>query len=104
MAYQLALAAMADPSRQEICQRLKAGPLAVGDIARGMTVSRPAVSQHLKILKAAGLVDDRPDGTRRLYYLEPAGLAPLVQWLNGFWDDALIEFKNEVERMGKEKT
>lgn len=98
MVYELALTALADPSRREICLRLKAGPLAVGEIARGMTVSRPAVSQHLKILKEAGLVDDRAEGARRVYYLEPAGLAPLLRWLNGFWDDALAGFKHEAER------
>jgi DNA-binding transcriptional ArsR family regulator len=70
----------------------------VAEIARGMPVSRPAVSQHLKVLKEAGLVADRPEGTRRVYYIDPDGLGALRQWLDQFWDQALAAFQAEVER------
>lgn len=70
----------------------------VVDIARGLPVSRPAVSQHLKVLKEAGLVADRPEGTRRVYFIDPAGLGALRQWLDQFWDQALAAFQEEVER------
>lgn len=79
-------------------ESLRAGPRAVGEIAQGMTVSRPAVSQHLKVLKEAGLVTDRPEGTRRVYFLDPKGLASLRAWLDQFWDEALVAFKNEAEK------
>src|ERR1700756_287187 len=98
MAYDNALAALADPTRRRVFERLKNGPHAVGEIAQGMTVSRPAVSQHLKVLKEAGLVTDRPEGTRRVYYLDPDGLAPLRAWLDQFWDQALVAFKAEAEK------
>ena len=80
-------------------ERLKSGPQAVGAIARGMPVSRPAVSQHLKVLKEAGLVADRPEGTRRVYYIDPDGLGALRAWLDQFWDQALAAFKAEAETM-----
>jgi DNA-binding transcriptional ArsR family regulator len=70
----------------------------VAEIARGMPVSRPAVSQHLKVLKEAGLVADRPEGTRRVYYIDPDGLGALRHWLDQFWDQALAAFQAEVER------
>ena len=70
----------------------------MGAIARGMPVSRPAVSQHLKALKDAGLVADRPDGTRRVYYIDPHGLGGVRQWLDQFWNDALDALQAEVER------
>ncbi len=98
MTYGTALAALADPSRREVFTRLGRGPMAVADIARGMPVSRPAVSQHLKVLKEAGLVSDRPEGTRRIYYIDPHGLAALRQWLDQLWDGALISFAAEIER------
>ena len=69
----------------------------MGAIARGMPVSRPAVSQHLKALKDAGLVADRPDGTRRVYYIDPHGLGGVRQWLDQFWNDALDALQAEVE-------
>src|SRR3982075_666709 len=97
MAYDMALAALADPTRRRVFERLKSGPRSVGAIARGMTVSRPAVSQHLKVLKEAGLVTDRPDGTRRVYHIDPHGLGVLRAWLDQFWDEALAAFKAEVE-------
>ena len=92
------MSALADPTRRHVMESLRAGPRAVGEIAHGMTVSRPAVSQHLKVLKEAGLVTDRPEGTRRVYYLDPKGLASLRAWLDQFWDQALVAFKNEAEK------
>ena len=97
MAYGDALTALADPTRRRVFERLKSGPKAVGAIARGMPVSRPAVSQHLKALKDAGLVADRPDGTRRVYYIDPHGLGGVRQWLDQFWNDALDALQAEVE-------
>src|SRR5215472_16876182 len=98
-----AFAALADPSRRQVFERLRAGPLPVGDIARGMPVSRPAVSQHLKVLKEAGLVTDRADGTRRIYAIDPQGLAALRSWLDQFWDDVLGAFAAEAERKPRSK-
>jgi DNA-binding transcriptional ArsR family regulator len=103
MAYGNALSALADPTRRRVFERLKDGPHAVTDIARGLPVSRPAVSQHLKVLKEAGLVADRPEGTRRVYYIDPHGLAALRKWLDQFWDDALAAFQAEVERSARER-
>src|SRR5258708_19983794 len=94
----LAFAALADPTRREVFERLARGPQAVGDLARGLPVSRPAVSQHLKVLKEAGLVTDRPDGARRVYQIDPKGLGQIRAWLDQFWDVALAAFKAEVER------
>ena len=96
MTYATALQCLSDPTRREIFERLRFGPQSVGVVARGLPVSRPAVSQHLKALKAAGLVSDRPEGTRRVYYIDPHGLGELRRWLDGFWSDALESFKNEV--------
>jgi DNA-binding transcriptional ArsR family regulator len=101
MAYGNALSALADPTRRLVFERLKSGPQAVGAIARGLPVSRPAVSQHLKILKEAGLVTDRPEGTRRLYFIDPHGLGALRGWLDQFWDQALTAFQSEAERIAK---
>src|ERR1700674_3312068 len=98
MTYGTALAALADPTRRLVFERLKSGPQRVGAIARGLPVSRPAVSQHLKVLKEAGLVSDRPEGTRRVYYIDPQGLGALRKWLDQFWDEALAAFQAEVER------
>jgi len=103
MAYGKALAALADPTRRRVFERLKAGPRPVGAIARGLPVSRPAVSQHLKALKEAGLVADRPEGTRRVYFIDPHGLGALRKWLDRFWDDALAAFQAEVEKASNRK-
>jgi DNA-binding transcriptional ArsR family regulator len=92
-----AFAALADPTRRAIFERLGDGPRSVGALARGLPISRPAVSQHLKQLKEAGLVTDQADGTRRIYRIDPAGLGALRQWLDRFWDDALAAFKNAAE-------
>jgi DNA-binding transcriptional ArsR family regulator len=97
MTYGAILAALADPTRRTVFERLGSGPKPVADIARGLTVSRPAVSQHLKVLKAAGLVNDRPEGTSRIYYIDPAGLGALRAWLDRFRDDALENFRLAVE-------
>jgi DNA-binding transcriptional ArsR family regulator len=103
MTYGNALSALADPTRRLVFERLKSGPQAVGAIARGLPVSRPAVSQHLKVLKEAGLVTDRPEGTRRLYFIDPHGLGALRGWLDQFWDQALAAFQSEVERAAKDE-
>jgi DNA-binding transcriptional ArsR family regulator len=104
MAYGNALAALADPTRRQVFERLRSGPHAVAEIARGMPVSRPAVSQHLKVLKEAGLVADRPEGTRRVYYIDPNGLGALRQWLDQFWDQALAAFQAEAEGAAEGRT
>jgi DNA-binding transcriptional ArsR family regulator len=97
MAYESALSALADPTRRRVFERLKSGPRPVGAIARGLPVSRPAVSQHLKVLKEAGLVADRRQGTRRVYCIDPNGLGALRAWLDQFWDQALAAFRAEAE-------
>src|SRR5579863_9641758 len=99
MAYaNAALAALGDPTRREIFERLANGPRSVGDLARDLPVSRPAVSQHLRQLKEAGLVTDRAEGTRRVYQIDPQGLGALRQWLDRFWDAALAAFKDEADK------
>jgi DNA-binding transcriptional ArsR family regulator len=90
--------ALADPTRRRIFERLELGPRSVGELAEGLPVTRPAVSQHLKVLKEAGLVADEAQGTRRLYRIDPAGLGSLRAWVERFWDDALAAFKAESER------
>ena len=97
MTYDKALQCLSDPTRRRVFERLRAGPRSVGVLAKGMPVSRPAVSQHLKALKDAGLVIDRSEGARRVYYIDPDGLGALRRWLDQFWDDALEAFKTEVE-------
>ncbi|HEU0158243.1 MAG TPA: metalloregulator ArsR/SmtB family transcription factor [Hyphomicrobiaceae bacterium] len=98
MTYESALSALADPTRRQVFERLRAGPLAVKAIAAGLPVSRPAVSQHLKALKQAGLVAERSEGVRRIYSVRRDGLAELRDWLDGFWGDALEAFKQEAEK------
>lgn len=96
--------ALGDPTRRAIFERIARSPVAVGELAADMPVSRPAVSQHLRVLKDAGLVTDRAEGTRRVYAVNPAGLAKLRSDLDRFWDHALAAFKAAVERpSGKEK-
>jgi DNA-binding transcriptional ArsR family regulator len=98
------LDALGDPTRRTVFKRLRGGARSVGEIAEGMDVSRPAVSQHLKILKAARLVTDRAEGTRRLYAVDSRGIDALRKWLEGFWDEALAAFKDAAEReAAKEK-
>ena len=103
MAYREALAALADPTRRRVFERLRSGPKPVGAIARGLPVSRPAVSQHLKVLKEAGLVREEAQGTRRIYEIDPKGLGALRAWLDQFWDVALEAFRGEAERNAEGK-
>jgi DNA-binding transcriptional ArsR family regulator len=98
MAYQAAFLALADPTRQRVFEQLRRGPKSVGTIAAHMPVSRPAVSQHLGVLKKAGLVVDRAEGTRRVYYIDPKGLGAIRKWLDQFWDEALSAFQSELEK------
>src|SRR5579859_3146260 len=99
MAYQSnrAFAALADDTRRAIFERLAKRPLAVGKIAAGLDISRPAVSQHLKVLKQAGLVSDERRGARRLYQIDPRGIAAMRAYLDRFWDRALSAFKEAAE-------
>jgi DNA-binding transcriptional ArsR family regulator len=94
----LAFAALAEPMRQTIVERLAERPMAVGELAAGLPVTRPAVSQHLKILKDARLVRDEARGTRRIYSIDPAGLGAIRAWLDRFWDRALTAYAEAVER------
>lgn len=103
MTYGTALAALGDSTRRKVFERLKRGGLAVGQIAQGLPVSRPAVSQHLKVLKDAGLVREQRSGTRRVYEIDPQGLGPLRLWLEEFWCEALEAFRAEVEQVGKRR-
>jgi DNA-binding transcriptional ArsR family regulator len=98
MAYQTAMDALGDPTRRAIFEQLRQGPRAVGEIAGDLPVSRPAVSQHLRVLKEAGLVTERREGTRRLYRLDPDGLGELRNYFDRFWDAALADFKAAAER------
>ncbi|SRR6266508_3362129 len=97
MAYAEALQALADPTRRSVLEQLRGGPQAVGEIAARLPVSRPAVSQHLRVLKEAGLVTERQNGTRRLYRVDPDGLADVREYLDGFWEEALASFKAAAE-------
>jgi DNA-binding transcriptional ArsR family regulator len=103
MAYQAAFLALGDPTRRQVFEQLRHGPKPVGMIAAQMPVSRPAVSQHLGVLKKAGLVADRAEGTRRVYYIDPQGLASIRMWLDQFWEDALRAFKAELEKEGSNR-
>ena len=95
--------ALGDPTRRRIFKRLRSGRRSVGEIADGLDVTRPAVSQHLKVLKAAGLVVVRAEGTRRLYAVDTRGIQAVRDWLEGFWSEALDAFKDAAERAA-EKT
>ena len=98
MAYEEALQALGDPTRSSVLEELRDGPQAVGAIAARLPVSRPAVSQHLRVLKEAGLVTERQHGTRRLYRVDPDGLAEVREYLEGFWEEALANFKAVAEQ------
>ncbi len=95
-------AALADGTRRAIFKRLAGGPLAVGELAHGLPVSRPAVSQHLKVLKCAGLVADRAVGTRRVYQVNPQGVEALRAELDVFWDKALDAYKLIADEEGNQ--
>ena len=96
-----AMDALGDATRREIMERLRGGPRPVGEIAAGLPISRPAVSQHLRVLKEAGLVTERKEGTRRLYRIEPDGLRDLRAYLDSFWEQALAGYKAAAEREGR---
>jgi DNA-binding transcriptional ArsR family regulator len=102
--YEAQLDALGDPTRRAILARLIDGPRAVGDLAADFPVSRPAISQHLRILKKANLVVDRASGNRRLYQLNPAGFETLREYLEQFWGQALSAFRREVEKREKPDT
>src|SRR5882762_4302204 len=95
--------ALADPTRREIFERLAKGPQSVGALALDMPISRPAVSQHLRVLKEAGLVSDRAEGTRRVYQVDPAGLGVMRQWLDRFWERSLDAFQAEADQDEKDQ-
>ena len=103
MTYAQALQALADPTRRSVLEGLRNGPRAVGEIAAGLPVSRPAVSQHLRVLKEAGLVTEQQRGTRRLYRVDPDGLAEVREYLEGFWQEALANFKVAAEQEERRK-
>jgi DNA-binding transcriptional ArsR family regulator len=97
-----AFTALGDPTRRAIFERLAERPSAVGELARALPVSRPAVSQHLKVLKEAGLLTDRAVGTRRIYRVDPEGIAMLRDYLDAFWNRALVAFKTAAEQPNRE--
>jgi DNA-binding transcriptional ArsR family regulator len=99
--YEQAMQALGDPTRRAIFERLRRGPRSVGELAEGLPVSRPAVSQHLRVLEQAGLVDARREGTRRIYALVPDGVATLRAYFDEFWNEALAGFKAAAEKRGE---
>jgi len=99
-----ALAALGDPTRRAIFERLAARPSAVGELAQDLPVSRPAVSQHLRVLKQAGLVREMPMGTRRIYRLDPRGIAAVRDWLDAHWAAALDAFKDFADEQVEQET
>jgi DNA-binding transcriptional ArsR family regulator len=96
-AYGSALQALGDPTRLAVFEQIARRPRAVGELAQELPVTRPAVSQHLKVLKEAGLVIDRAEGARRIYHVNPSGVEAIRRWLDGFWDEALAAFKQAAE-------
>jgi DNA-binding transcriptional ArsR family regulator len=98
VAYVNPLDALGDPTRRSIFERLRRGAQSVTELANELPVSRPAVSQHLRVLKDAGLVRERRDGTRRLYRIDPDGLGEVRDYFDNFWSDVLAAFKQAVER------
>jgi DNA-binding transcriptional ArsR family regulator len=103
MAYASAMDALGDPTRRRIFELLQGGPRAVGELAGELPVSRPAVSQHLRVLKDAGLVTERRDGTRRIYRVDPSGLREVRDYFDRFWEIALASFESAVARNGEER-
>jgi DNA-binding transcriptional ArsR family regulator len=97
MTYAMAMDALGDGTRRQILERLRRGPMAVGELAAGLPVSRPAVSQHLRVLKRAGLVTERRNGTRRLYRVDTDGLAEVRDYFERFWTDVLAAFEAAAE-------
>ena len=98
MAYAEVLTALADPTRRHIFEALRAGPMTVRELAEGEPVSRPAVSQHLKVLEGARLVAVKPEGNRRLYSIKRDGLEELRDYLESFWSDVLNAYSAEISR------
>ena len=98
MAYENSLATLADPTRRAVFERLRDGPAAAGDLARHFPVSRPAISQHLNALLDAGLVEVERRGTKRIYSIRLMALEELRSWIEGFWDTALVRYKEALER------
>jgi DNA-binding transcriptional ArsR family regulator len=103
MAYGHPMDALGDPTRRAIFERLRSGPRPVVELARGLPVSRPAVSQHLRVLKEAGLVRDQAVGTRRIYEVDPDGFGRVRTWFEDFWTDALDAFKQAAEAEGSKQ-
>jgi DNA-binding transcriptional ArsR family regulator len=95
------LDALSDPTRRRIFEELRAGPRSVGDLAAGLPVSRPAVSQHLRVLEEVGLVTHERNGTRNVYELDSSGVTVLRDWVDGFWNEALARFKAAAETRGE---
>lgn len=102
MPYATAMDALGDATRREIMERLRTGPRPVGELAADLPVSRPAVSQHLRVLKEAGLVTERREGTRRIYGLDQEGLKDLRAYLDSFWEQALAGFRAAAESEGRQ--
>jgi DNA-binding transcriptional ArsR family regulator len=98
------LAALADPTRRAIFERVARSPSAVGELARELPVSRPAVSQHLKVLKSAGLVTDEAAGTRRVYSVDSAGIAAIREYFEQFWQQSLASFRTAASQPIQEET
>jgi DNA-binding transcriptional ArsR family regulator len=98
MAYGEAISALADPTRRTIFERLRRAERPVGELARGLPVSRPAVSQHLRVLREAGLVRERREGTRHFYSVDGDGLVELREYLESYWEDTLAAFKEAAEK------
>jgi len=96
MTYENVLTALSDPTRRHIFETLRVSPSTVTKLAASQPVSRPAVSQHLRVLEEAGLVKARPQGTKRIYHLQPDGLASLRSYIDGFWDDVLTSFADSI--------
>jgi DNA-binding transcriptional ArsR family regulator len=95
------LDALGDPTRRQVFELLRSGPHSFGELAAELPVSRPAVSQHLRVLQSAGLVTHRPNGTRNLYELDADGVVALRAWVDAFWDEALARFKAAAETKGE---
>lgn len=96
-------ASLGDPTRRAIFERVAAKPSSVGELAKGLPVSRPAVSQHLRVLKDAGLVSETPQGTRRIYRLDPRGIAAMREWLDAHWSTALNAFKDFADEQSDQE-
>ncbi|MDT4993606.1 MAG: hypothetical protein QOH97_3498 [Actinoplanes sp.] len=97
MSYEAAISALDDATRRLLLERLTAGPLSAGELAAGLPISRPAVSQHLRVLREANLVHERREGTKRVYRLDPSGLSQLRAYFDSFWQRALTDFKDSAD-------